>query len=186
MNMSDNRQNNGRSFPEGSLLPRIDRKEGEYWLYPTNYEIRDYQVNITEQALFKNTLVCLPTGLGKTLIASVVMHAFYRWFPSGMTIFLAPTKPLVAQQIQACHKIMGIMAEDTAHLEGSITAAKRRTYWNSRRVIFCTPQTLQNDLSSGNCPGERVVCVVKRRRLTHTHSGGISTVITQHNITGRC
>lgn len=29
-----------------------------------------------------NTLVCLPTGLGKTLIAAVVMYNHYRWFPT--------------------------------------------------------------------------------------------------------
>lgn len=34
-----------------------------------------------QTALLTNTLVCLPTGLGKTLIAAVVMHNFARWFP---------------------------------------------------------------------------------------------------------
>ena len=34
-----------------------------------------------QTALLANTLVCLPTGLGKTLIAAVVMHNFARWFP---------------------------------------------------------------------------------------------------------
>jgi hypothetical protein len=34
-----------------------------------------------QTALLSNTLVCLPTGLGKTLIAAVVMHNFARWFP---------------------------------------------------------------------------------------------------------
>ena len=40
-----------------------------------------YQVAIVEQALLHNTLVCLPTGLGKTFIAAVVMYNFFRWFP---------------------------------------------------------------------------------------------------------
>ena len=34
-----------------------------------------------EQALLQNTLVCLPTGLGKTFIAAVAMYNFFRWFP---------------------------------------------------------------------------------------------------------
>lgn len=42
---------------------------------------RAYQLDIIRTALFNNTLVCLPTGLGKTLIAAVVMHNFTRWFP---------------------------------------------------------------------------------------------------------
>ena len=37
-----------------------------------------------QTSLLTNTLVCLPTGLGKTLIAAVVMHNFCRWFPEVM------------------------------------------------------------------------------------------------------
>jgi superfamily II DNA or RNA helicase len=54
------------------------------WIYPTNYPVREYQLEICKQALFTNTLVCLPTGLGKTLIAAVVMYNFYRWYPQGI------------------------------------------------------------------------------------------------------
>jgi Fanconi anemia group M protein len=40
--------------------------------YPAaNYPRRDYQYSITKKALFGNTLVSLPTGLGKTFIAAV-------------------------------------------------------------------------------------------------------------------
>ena len=34
----------------------------------------------------QNTLVSLPTGLGKTLIAAVVMYNYYRWFPTGKVV----------------------------------------------------------------------------------------------------
>lgn len=49
------------------------------WLYPCDMPVRDYQYAMARTALFHNTLVCLPTGLGKTLIASVVMLNYYRW-----------------------------------------------------------------------------------------------------------
>lgn len=94
---------------------------GALWIYPTNCPVRDYQLHIARTALFCNTLVCLPTGLGKTFIAAVVMYNFYRWFPSGKVVFMAPTKPLVTQQIEACYRVMGIpqshMAEMTGILE---------------------------------------------------------------------
>lgn len=48
------------------------------WVYPTNKPVRQYQLSIAESGLFDNTLVCLPTGLGKTLIAAVIMCNFYR------------------------------------------------------------------------------------------------------------
>lgn len=96
----------------------FDISTGSNYVYPTNYPIREYQFRIIKKALLKNTLVVLPTGLGKTFIAAVVMYNYYRWYPSGKIIFMAPTKPLVAQQIEACYKIMGIPQEDTAEMTG--------------------------------------------------------------------
>lgn len=100
------------------VIPGFDCSAGNTWIYPTNYPLRDYQFNIVEKALFHNTLVTLPTGLGKTFIAAVVMYNFYRWYPQGKIIFMAPTKPLVAQQIDACYNIMGIPPQDTAEMTG--------------------------------------------------------------------
>ena len=98
--------------------PGFDPEAGEQWIYPTNYPIRDYQFNIAHKCLFRNTLVCLPTGLGKTFIAAVVMFNFSRWYPTGKVVFLAPTKPLVTQQIEACHSVMGIPQSHLAEMTG--------------------------------------------------------------------
>ncbi len=57
------------------------------------------QYNIVRTALMHNTMVCLPTGLGKTFIAATVMANFYLWHPNKKIIFMAPTKPLVTQQV---------------------------------------------------------------------------------------
>ncbi|KAG1690078.1 hypothetical protein DVH05_028413 [Phytophthora capsici] len=141
-------------------LPQIDYEAAQHFVYPTNYSIRDYQLTIAEKALYHNTMVSLPTGLGKTLVAAVVMYNFYRWFPTGKIVFMAPTKPLVAQQIKACHEIMGIPLSDTAELQGNVAPTMRRVLWKSRRVFFCTPQSLQNDLRRGICAAEKFVCVV--------------------------
>ena len=59
-------------------LPGFDVSAGSTWIYPSNMSHRKYQFEIVESCLFKNTLVCLPTGLGKTFIAAVVMYNFYR------------------------------------------------------------------------------------------------------------
>lgn len=141
-------------------MTTMDLMAAQSWLYPSNYPYREYQKCIVETALFNNTLVCLPTGLGKTLIAAVVMYNYYHWFPEGQVIFMAPTKPLVSQQIEACHSIVGIPERDTAHLFGAISPENREQYWRDRRVVFCTPQSLHNDLKSGICSVKRIVCVV--------------------------
>uniref|UniRef100_A0A8C3A135 Helicase ATP-binding domain-containing protein n=1 Tax=Cyclopterus lumpus TaxID=8103 RepID=A0A8C3A135_CYCLU len=130
------------------------------WIYPTSYPVREYQRKISEVALFQNTLVCLPTGLGKTFIASVVMYNFYRWYPSGKIVFMAPTKPLVAQQIEACYKVMGIPQAHMAELTGATVAKDRPGVWRTKRVFFLTPQVMVNDLSRESCPAEQIKCVV--------------------------
>lgn len=55
---------------------------------------------------------------------------------------------------------MGIREEDIAHLEGTVPASKREQFWSSRRVFFCTPQTLSNDLENNRCDARRIVCLV--------------------------
>ncbi|XP_053291171.1 Fanconi anemia group M protein [Pleuronectes platessa] len=147
----------GQTYPE---LPGFDSSSAKVWIYPTNYPLREYQLKISEAALFHNTLVCLPTGLGKTFIASVVMYNFYRWYPSGKIVFMAPTKPLVAQQIEACHKVMGTPQAHMAELTGSTAAKQRQEVWRSKRLFFLTPQVMVNDLSRGTCPAQQVKCVV--------------------------
>lgn len=143
-----------------SRFPEVDFEAAQQFVYPTNYPIREYQLTISEKALYHNTMVSLPTGLGKTLIASVVMYNFYKWFPQGKIVFMAPTKPLVAQQIKACHEIMGIPLADTAELQGNVPPATRKVLWRQKRVFFCTPQSMQNDLRHGICEAERFVCLV--------------------------
>ena len=107
-------------------IPGFDREAGEQWIYPTNYPVRDYQFNIVQKCLFQNTLVCLPTGLGKTFIAAVVMYNFQRWYPEGKVVFLAPTKPLVSQQIEACHCVMGLPQEHLAEMTGKGEGKERK------------------------------------------------------------
>ncbi|KNE58598.1 hypothetical protein AMAG_04162 [Allomyces macrogynus ATCC 38327] len=131
------------------------------WIYPTNMPVRDYQINIVQKALFNNTLVSIPTGLGKTLIAAVVMLNFYMWFPEGKIVFMAPTRPLVAQQQSACYKITGIPIEDMVVFVGTtISPEERKHYWQTKRVFFTTPHNMANDLNHGTCPGKDVVLIV--------------------------
>ncbi|PSK60463.1 hypothetical protein B9Z65_613 [Elsinoe australis] len=131
------------------------------WIYPVNLgTVRDYQFNIVQNGLFHNLLVALPTGLGKTFIAATVMLNWYRWTKDAQIIFVAPTKPLVAQQIEACFHTVGIPRSDTAMLTGEVKTPMRKEAWETKRVFFMTPQTMANDLRSGACDPKRIVLVV--------------------------
>jgi hypothetical protein len=79
----DGRQQDVDDDADAGEGPQIDLAAAQTWIYPSNYPVREYQKQIVTRALFSNTLVSLPTGLGKTLIAAVVMYNFYRWFPDG-------------------------------------------------------------------------------------------------------
>ncbi|CDP18879.1 unnamed protein product [Coffea canephora] len=127
---------------------KIDPEAAKTWIYPVNIPLRDYQLNITRTALFSNTLVALPTGLGKTLIAAVVMYNYFRWFPEGKIVFAAPSRPLVLQQIEACHNVVGIPQEWTIDLTGQTSPTRRADHWRSKRVFFVTPQVLEKDIYS--------------------------------------
>lgn len=130
------------------------------YIYPTNLSIREYQYNIVKHSLLENTLCALPTGLGKTFIASTIMLNFYRWTTNSKIIFMAPTKPLVTQQIKACLGITGIPRSDSSILMGNLKKEARSIEWQSKRVFFATPQTVENDLKSGILDAKSIVCLV--------------------------
>ncbi|KAM0842711.1 hypothetical protein ACQ4PT_058168 [Festuca glaucescens] len=112
----------GEEIAEGACAVALDHEAVQTWIYPTNIEVREYQLYIVQKALFTNTLVALPTGLGKTFIAAVVMYNYFRWFPEGKIVFTAPSRPLVTQQIEACHNTVGIPQLVASHVPLRILA----------------------------------------------------------------
>ena len=100
------------------------------------------------------------------------MYNFYRWYPQGKIIFVAPTKPLVAQQIEACYSIMGIPLDITSEMTGEMAGPTRRKEWLAKRVFYLTPQTLSNDITRGTCPVSSVKCLVldEAHKATGHHS----------------
>lgn len=167
-------------WQSGSEIPKLTRR----WIFPTspNYPIRKYQVDICEECLKHNTLVCLPTGLGKTLIAAVVMYNYLMWFPTAKVVFLAPTRPLVAQQIEACYNIMGIDVDKTVHLEGTVSKQERMCLWDSKQVFFSTPQTFQNDIEEGFVDPKSVICIIVDEAHRATGRYSYSIIVSSLNI----
>ncbi|XP_050531446.1 Fanconi anemia group M protein [Daktulosphaira vitifoliae] len=147
-------------FYRGSDAEGFHLSSGSHFVYPSNFPVREYQMSIIKTALFHNTLVSLPTGMGKTFIAAVVMYNFYRWYPTGKIVFMAPTRPLVAQQIEACHTIMGIPRDVTFEMTGSIPPEQRYLAWKKYRVFFLTPQVMANDMAINKCPTDLLKCIV--------------------------
>ena len=45
---------------------------------------------------------------------------------------MAPTKPLVGQQIEACFKVMGIPQSDTVEMTGEVGQKERVAAWKEK------------------------------------------------------
>ena len=73
---------------------------------------------------------------------------------------MAPTRPLVTQQIGACNDIVGIPQNEVAELLGTKSVADRKRLWATKRVFYCTPQILNNDLKNNVVDPKRIICLV--------------------------
>jgi len=127
-------------------------------------EIKDlkprlYQESIFNTAAKSNTLVVLPTGLGKTVIA--IMLAIHRLnqFPQSKVVFLAPTKPLCNQHIETFKKHL-ITNQNFEVLTGGISPEKRKELWETSQIVFATPQTIANDINKGKISLEKVSLLI--------------------------
>jgi len=112
-------------------------------------EARTYQQVIFANAIEKNTLVVVPTALGKTIIAILLTAYQLTKEPNKRIIMLTPTKPLAQQHFDSYQSLMELAAEDVILLTGQVTSDKRKKIWKSAKIIICTPQTLRNDLEYG-------------------------------------
>jgi len=107
---------------------------------------REYQQKIFEKCVEKNCLVVIPTGLGKTLISLMLAINRMEKFPGEKVIFLAPTKPLVEQNMNYFKKHLPELFAEINIFTGSINASSRKKIWQNSDIIFSTPQCIANDL----------------------------------------
>jgi ERCC4-related helicase len=106
---------------------------------------RLYQQTILGTAANKNTLVVLPTGLGKTALAFLLAAQRFHQYPNSKILILAPTKPLCEQHITTFKKHLTIPEEKIVLFTGSVAPKKRGEMWKEAQLIVSTPQGLEND-----------------------------------------
>lgn len=110
-----------------------------------NFELRTYQEEILKTARQHNTLVVLPTGLGKTAIALALSVERLNQC-DGKVLFLAPTRPLVNQHYNFFLEHSNIGKEQIGIVTGKVRGKRREEIFKNSLVIFATPQTIQNEL----------------------------------------
>lgn len=116
------------------------------FIKPDSLEYRQYQTNIAQSAAKASTLVVLPTGLGKTIIALLVIAEELKK-KNNKILFLSPTKPLVNQHTQFLKTYL-TKDDSIVVFTGETSPKKRKEMWESSRIIVSTPQVIENDLIS--------------------------------------
>lgn len=114
---------------------------------PEKVKLRAYQEAVISRAIDANTLVVLPTGLGKTLIGVMVAAHRLMEHPRSKILFLAPTRPLVEQHKKTFEDFL--VAHRMCVLTGMVSIVNRKSLWEESSIVFATPQTIENDLVRG-------------------------------------
>jgi Fanconi anemia group M protein len=117
-------------------------------LEPGFIERRRYQLQLASDARESHTLVCLPTGLGKTTV-SLLVTADRLHEVGGTALFLAPTKPLVQQHADFYREALSIPDDEVTVFTGEVRPDDRAALWAESRIVIATPQVVENDLIGG-------------------------------------
>ncbi|MDS0257676.1 DEAD/DEAH box helicase family protein [Thermoplasmatales archaeon AK] len=122
-------------------------------------EPRAYQLNLFELSKKENTLIVLPTGLGKTIIAAMLADHIIR-SGSGKVMFLAPTKPLVTQHYETLTKLLDLPKKEIVRFTGEVESEDRTLQWVEGKVIISTPQVAWNDIRNGTADLSRFSLII--------------------------
>ncbi|MEM2759284.1 MAG: helicase-related protein [Nitrososphaerales archaeon] len=143
-------------------------------------ERRDYQLSLANIALETNTLIVLPTGLGKTTIALLIIAETLAK-SNGRCLFLAPTRVLVHQHYKFLQSFLNI--EDISIVTGENTESERAQAW-SNRVICATPQITLNDFERKIIRPQDFLLVIfdeAHRAIGDYAYVGIAKLLKEHN-----
>ncbi|HJT49989.1 MAG TPA: helicase-related protein [Nitrososphaeraceae archaeon] len=114
-------------------------------------ELRSYQEHIALSSADRNSLVILPTSLGKTVVALLVCAEILYKFKDKRVLVMAPTRPLVAQHRMSFGSALKLPEEQTSTVTGKTAPEFRSAVWNQKqiRLVFATPEVVRNDLVEG-------------------------------------
>ncbi|MCZ7392610.1 MAG: DEAD/DEAH box helicase [Candidatus Methanoperedens sp.] len=136
---------------------------------PDTIEQRLYQLSLAGEAIRKSTIVVLPTGLGKTIVALLVMVSR---LPKGKVLLLSPTKPLVEQHAAFFKEALNIPPENVVLFTGNTPPGKRTNMWEKAQLVVSTPQVIENDLLGKKINLDNVSCIIfdEAHRATGNYS----------------
>jgi ERCC4-related helicase len=114
-------------------------------------ESRLYQKNISETASHRNTMVIVPTALGKTVISLLVAANMLYNYRDRRVLVMAPTRPLISQHVKFFSSALKIFQDQIYAVTGKTSPDARSAVWNKKdiRLLFATPEVVRNDMEEG-------------------------------------
>jgi ERCC4-related helicase len=106
----------------------------------SNLNPRRYQWRAYFFACIQNVLLCLPTGMGKTLIANMLMKAYHQLNPNKAQIFIVPTIVLVEQQSTTIERNTGLKVQRRSGEHNN------NAPWSANEICVCTPAMLNQGI----------------------------------------
>ncbi|MFB6265843.1 MAG: DEAD/DEAH box helicase, partial [Candidatus Nanohaloarchaea archaeon] len=141
-----------------------EKLEEDYVQHPRivegSLESRTYQEVIAASAIEQNTLVVLPTGLGKTAVGILLAAHRLEEHPNSSILMMAPTRPLAEQHRNEFSRCLKVDTEVFEVLTGDTRPDNREEVWKEVGAFFATPQVVENDIINGRLDLEDFSLVV--------------------------
>jgi ERCC4-related helicase len=112
-------------------------------------ESRLYQNNIFNSSKGKNSLIILPTSLGKTVISALICADILYNYKQSRILIMAPTRPLVLQHLISFSSFLKVLENQKILVTGKVSPSMRKMIWSNKtiKLIFATPEVIRNDLN---------------------------------------
>nr|QDE10796.1 cytoplasmic helicases retinoic acid-inducible protein I [Andrias davidianus] len=120
-------------------------------------KLRAYQIELAQPALRgKNTIICAPTGSGKTIVSLLICEQHLKTQPAGQkgkVLFLATKVPVYEQQKNVFKQHFENSEYTVAGISGEThESAPSGMIFERHDIIVLTPQILVNNLEDGCIP----------------------------------
>ena len=130
------------------------------FLKKNRIDYRQYQDNIFKKCKSKNSLIVLPTGLGKTIIGILLISHALQKYSKSKVLILAPTRPLVSQHKRSCESFLEINPDKIIEFTGRVASKERIDSFIDAQIIISTPQIIKNDVERGRYDLKEVSLII--------------------------
>ena len=120
---------------------------------------RPYQWQCFVEAMMQNLIVCIPTGMGKTLIAELVLANYSRLHPLYMVCLIVDRVPLVYQHAESMARNTGLRVLPLCS-ETSTPITRKKVTKGIPDCVVCTAGSLHELFAADQAKPQQFSCFV--------------------------